>query len=66
MFRSVRRSLAVALAALTALLLGPVLSVAASTSRPAAAHTFPRLASQYVRMPDGVRLATARPTWSSP
>lgn len=60
MFRPARRAITLApLAAvlLTAVLLSPVLPAAAGTALAAAARAFPQLDSQYVRMPDGVRLA---------
>jgi uncharacterized protein len=55
MFRPVIRAITVA--PLAAVLLGPVLPAAAGTARRAAARVLPQLESQYVRMPDGVRLA---------
>jgi putative CocE/NonD family hydrolase len=57
MLRSVRRALAATPALAAAVLAGPLLPAAAGTARPAAARVFPQLESQYVRMPDGVRLA---------
>ena len=57
MLRSVGRALAGTPALAAAVLAGPLLPAAAGTARPAAARVFPQLESQYVRMPDGVRLA---------